>query len=345
MADYDKLSPRDREILRDVIHTFVMTAEPVSSRTVAKHDHSLSAASIRNIMADLDDLGYLVQPHTSAGRVPTPRGYHLFIDSLMTAEAPSEEQRRLIDDQLSGITDAEELAAAATQLLSELSKRVGMVLTPAIGSTSLRALEFVPLSGQRVLCVTVTSSGFIDNKVIEVEDEVARDELVRISNYVTENFSGMTMAEIRERLLELMEDERAQMDALLKRAIDLTQKGLSDADEPELVLEGAQALLSEPELSDLGRVRKLFDTFSDKARLVGMLDRCMTGEGVRVWIGEDSDLTSELDFSLIVRRYAVGERTVGGLALFGPSRSQYDRLIPLVEYLGERLSAALAETM
>lgn len=338
------LTERDLEILRDVIHTYVLTAEPVSSRTVAKHDqHDLSAASIRNIMADLADLGYLAQPHTSAGRVPTPLAYHLFIDSLMQVESLTAEERRLIDEQLSGHAESEQLVAAASQVLSHLSRQVGMVLTPSMGATTLRAIEFAPLSDRRVLCVAVSTNGFVDNKVVTSEEEISREDLVRISNYLTENFGGLTLSEIRERLLRLMEDERAQMDALLRHAIALGNQGLPDARTPELVVDGTGSLLNQPELADLTRVRRLFDTFSDKARLVTMLNQCMEGEGVRVWIGDDSDLTSDLDFSLVVKRYGVRDQALGSLAIFGPSRMQYSRVIPLVAYLAEQLSARLAE--
>ncbi len=345
-ASGGELTERDQEILRDVIHTYVVTAEPVSSRTVAKHDHRLSAASIRNIMADLDEAGYLCQPHTSAGRVPTPQGYHLFIDSLMTAEKLSADERQLIEDELGTVGDAEQLTASASALLSRLSQRVGMVLTPAMGSVELKAIEFLPLSDSRVLCVTVSGSGFVDNKVVEVEEELTREELQRISNYLNKNFSGFTIAQIRTRILELMTTEREEMDALLGKAIQLANKGLADDDsEPHLVLDGTETLLDQPELYDLTRVRQLFDTFSDKARLLRLLGQCLQGEGVRVWIGDESDLTSELDFSLIVRDYGVGNQKIGTLAVFGPARTRYSRMIPLVDYLGDRLSAALAETL
>ena len=298
------LTPRDREILKDIILTYVLGGEPVSSRSVAKHGRlGLSAASIRNVMADLEEAGYLAQPHTSAGRVPTRAAYHLFIQSMMEARQ-----------------------------------------VPALGETVLKTVEFVPLSGRKVLCVVVSTTGFVDNKLIEVEEEVPRDELVRISNYLTDNFSGLTLREIRDRLLRMMADERAQMNRMLARAIDLARAGLEVEQGPEVLVDGARALLQKPELADIARVRRMFDAFEDKARLVRMLNQCMRGQGVRVLIGEDSDLTSELDFSLVATSYGVGDRPLGTLGVFGPSRMEYHKMIPLVHYLGESLSRALAES-
>ena len=342
-----ELSERDREILRDVIHTYLLIGEPVSSRRVAKHErHELSAASIRNVMADLEERGYLTQPHSSAGRIPTTSGYHLFIDRLMETKALSEVDRNAIDDLLDPSTmDAEDLTAATSELLSKLSSQVGIVVTPDLGSTVLAAIEFVPLSGGRVLCVFVSSTGFIDNKVIDLEEPLTREELVEASNYLTSNFGGKTLSQIRDRLVGLMDDARAQVDHLLNRAVALAEKGLDLDSGPDIVIQGTEALLQQPELEDLERVRTLFDTFANKAKVVGMINRCMRGEGVRVFIGDESDLTSELGFSLIATGYGVAGQRVGNLGVFGPSRMEYERLIPLVDYLGARLSAALTATM
>src|SRR5262245_50067990 len=177
------LTGRDRELLRDVIYTFIVGGEPVSSRAVAKQErHALSSASIRNIMADLEEKGYLRQPHTSAGRVPTPAGYHFYIETLMRQRLVPVKDRRYIDSHLDAASGGEERMAAATQLLSELTHHVGVVLIPALGDTVLRTVEFVPVSGRRVLCVVVSSTGFIDSKLVELEESVSRDELVRAGN-------------------------------------------------------------------------------------------------------------------------------------------------------------------
>ncbi|HVT57648.1 MAG TPA: heat-inducible transcriptional repressor HrcA [Thermoanaerobaculia bacterium] len=342
----DKLSARDREILKDVIATYVLSAEPVSSRSVAKQGRlGLSAATIRNVMADLEEWGFLMQPHTSAGRVPTPAAYHMFIESMMQTRKLPARERRYIEENLSGApADADQLIGVTSHLLSELSQQVGIVVAPAIGETVLKAVDFVAISGRRVLCVVVSAAGFIDNRVIETEEEIPRHELVRISNYLTENFAGQTLRQIRDRLLRQMTEERRQVDSLLARTIELARGGLDLDAEPEVLVDGASALLTRPELADIQRVRRMFEAFADKARLVRMLNECIKGGGVRVLIGNDSDLTSELDFSLVACRYGVGDQALGTLGIFGPSRMEYQKIIPLVHYLGQALSRALADS-
>lgn len=343
--DHARLTARDREILKDVILTYILSAEPVSSRSVSKHGKlGLSAASIRNVMADLEDWGYLVQPHTSAGRVPTAAAYHLFIQSMMETRTLPVKERRYIQDNLKvGSVDADELLGTASHLLSELSSQVGIVVTPAMGETVLKAVDFVPIAGRKVLCVVVSSTGFIDNKVIETEEEIPREELVRISNYLTESFAGHTLREVRERLLRMMAKEKAQMDRVLALTLELARSGFSIGESPGVVVDGTSTLLSKPELSDLQRVRRMFEAFADKARLVRILNQCLQGGGVRVLIGEDSELTSELDFSVVATPYGVGDRPLGTLGIAGPSRMDYEKIIPLVHFLGETLSRSLAE--
>ncbi len=341
-----QLSQRDREILKDVILTYILSAEPVSSRSVAKHErHGLSAATIRNVMADLEELGYLTQPHSSAGRVPTESAYHLFIDSLMQVQALSPKERRYISENLKAPTrDPEQLMTVVSHLLSELSNQVGIVMTPVLSETSLKSVEFVPLSGNKLLCILVSESGFVDSKVVETGEPIPRDVLVRISNYMSEKFAGLTLRESRDRLLSMMSEERAQVDRLLALTIELARKGMVGGDDPDVLVDGTAVVLAHPEMADVERVRRLFETFADKARLVQILNRCMQGQGVRVIIGGDSDLTSELGFSLVTASYGIGDRPLGTVGIFGPSRMEYQRVIPLVDYLGESLSRALAET-
>ena len=340
---YIELNARDREILRDIVSTFILEGQPVSSRAVAKHvRHGVSAATIRNVMADLEERGYLEQPHSSAGRVPSRAGYHLYIESLMEARALSEGERGRIDADLkSGESQPEKIVGVASQLLSDLSGQIGILVTPAIGDTHLRSIDFVPLSGRRILCVVVSEAGFVENKLIESDEELSRDELVRISNYLTENYRGRSLHAIRERLLGAMKDERTQVDLLLARAISLAQRGLEPSAGPDVLVEGTSQLLARRELEDVARVRRLLDTFADRQRLVGLLNLCLEGGGVRVVIGDDSDVTSDLGFSLVARAYGANDTSRGTLGVFGPTRMQYERMIPLVDYLGESLSRAL----
>ncbi len=336
-----KLTQRDREILKDVIGTYIFTGEPVSSRSVAKLErHGLSAATIRNVMADLEEMGYLSHPHTSAGRVPTGEGYHFYIESLMPNRPVPVRERRYIEAGLKA-TDSEELMASAGQLLSDLTHQIGIVITPAIGETVVKAVNFLQLTGRKVLCVVVSTSGFIDNKVIETEEPLSREHLTRISNYLTDNFGGQTVGEIRQRLLALMAEDRAKVDQLLGNAIALAQQALRAGEAPEVVVKGTSAVLNRPELADIDRVRRLLETFSNKVSLLRILGQLIEGEGVRVVIGEDSDLTSDLDFSLVATTYGIGDTPLGTVGIFGPSRMEYQKMIPLVDLFGEKLSRAL----
>ncbi|HVR30859.1 MAG TPA: HrcA family transcriptional regulator, partial [Thermoanaerobaculia bacterium] len=270
-----------------------------------------------------------------------PLGYHFFIDALMQEIAPPRSLRRYVNENLGKAADAESLTLIASHLLSELSDQVSIVLVPARAEVTLRSIEFVPLPGTKVLCVVVSSTGFIDNKVIDIDDVIPREDLTRISSYLTENFAGLALSEVRNRLLKLMAAEKAQVDTLMQRAFAMAKDGLDVPRAQDVVVEGTGSLLSKPEMKDLKLVQRLFQAFADKAQLVLMLNRCMEGQGVRVVIGKESDLTSSLDFSLIATSYGVGHETLGSLGILGPSRMEYPRLIPLVHFLGEALSAAL----
>lgn len=342
-ASEGALNERSREILKDIVETYISSGEPVSSRTVSKHrHHQLSSATIRNVMADLEEMGYLRQPHASAGRVPTEAAYRLFIESLMQWHQLPVAERQYIEEQFrSSSGRVEDLMSAATLLLSELSHNVGVVLTPVVEEIVLKSAEFVLIGGRRVLCVLVSVSGFIDHIVIETESPLSREELIRISNYMTANFAGSRLREIRDTLLARMDEERVHVDQGLRRAIAMAGQAVGGSSSPEVLIKGTTSLLEQPELNDVEQVRRVLETFADQARLVAMLNKCLAGEGVRVVLGEDSEITSELDFGLVATPYNVGERPLGSLGIIGPARMEYPRLVPLVHFLGETLSRAL----
>ncbi len=338
-----RLIPRDREILKDIIHTHMSSGEPVSSRAVSKHDqHGLSAATIRNVMADLEELGLLRQPHTSAGRVPTEAAYRLYIESLMRARKVPVKEQRYIDQTIARAADADHKVDVVGQLLSELSSQIGVVLTPAVNDIVLRSADFVPMGKHQVLCVFVSESGFVDNVVVEIEEEIARRDLVRFSNFITSGFSGHKLPHIREQLLQEMVEARTDVDQWLSRALEVAKEAFGKTEERGVLVKGANTLLGQPELKDLDRVQKMLDTFADNARLAHLLSLCLeTNDSVRVYMGSDSEVTSELDFSLVAVPYGTESSTLGSLGVFGPSRMEYPRLVPLVRYLGETLSKSL----
>ena len=337
------LNQRYQDVLRDIIHNFIESGEPVSSRTVAKLGRqNLSAATIRNVMADLEELGLLRQPHTSAGRVPTKAAYRLYVESLMRWRQLAEAERDHIESSLAEAAagDIDRLIAVAGHLLSELSHQVGIVLTPSVEEVRLKSADFVSLGGHRVLAVIVSTTGHIDNLVIETEEELSRKELVRISNYVTDHFAGARICEVRDQVLSAMAEERDDLDRWLSQAMTLAHRAV-EGHERGVVVEGTNALLLRPELSNIQQARRMLETFADQARLASMLNQCLITDGVRVFLGEDTDVTRDLDFSLVAAPYRVGDQALGNLGVIGPSRMEYQRLVPLVHFLGEALSKAL----
>ena len=328
-----------------MIQTFIHTGAPVSSRSLARMaKHRLSSASIRNVMADLEDSGYLSQPHTSAGRVPTAAGYHYYIDTLMQNRTLSAEDRQYIKENLEQVlTDVEDLMGMVTHLLTEMSHQIGIVLAPMISEATVKAIHFLKLTGRRALCVLESEGGLVEHRVVQTLQRMSPEELVEISNYLTDHFAGQTLREIRDRLLVMMADDRERITQLLASAISLAQQALGTVEEPELLFEGTESVLTQPELSDVVRVRRLLETFTDKAELVRVLDQLIGGTGTHVIIGEDSELTSDLDFSLVATTYGSTDKVLGALGIFGPSRMEYDKVVPLVDFLGRTVSETLME--
>jgi heat-inducible transcriptional repressor len=220
-----------------------------------------------------------------------------------------------------------------------------VVLTPAIEEILVKSLHFVPLGGHKILCVLVSDNNFIENVVVPWEEDLSAEELTRMSSYVTQTFGGQRLPEIRDRLLHLLSEDRHGLDQLLKKSMTLTQQAMRGSSlAPQVLVEGAAALIGQPELQDLDRVRRMLDMFADKTRLVRILSQCLAlGGGVRVVLGRDSDVTLELDFSLVATTYHNGEKQLGSLGVLGPSRMEYPRILPLVRYLGDKVSRELAE--
>jgi len=293
-------------------------------------------------MAELEERGYLYQPHISAGRVPTTAGYHFYIDSLRPGRGVSARDRLYIKEHLDeGQLRVDDILAIATRLLNHLSNQIGVLLAPSVGETTLKALHFVRLSGNRVLCVLESVAGMVEHREIETNAPMTREELTRISNFLTDRFSGLSLREIRDRLLQMMRDDRNALHELLSSAVALAQRALVSDEPPHLIVEGTTSIIGQPELSDVERVKRLLETFADKAELVQILNRILESPGPRAIIGDDSDLTSDLDFSLVATTYSTGGRCLGTLGIFGPTRMPYHRVVPLVGYLGRTVSEVL----
>jgi len=342
----DDLDTRAREVLREIIMQHVATGEAISSRSLAKCGRfQLSPASLRNVMADLEDLGYLQHPHTSAGRVPTDRGYRFFIDNLMRSNTLSQPEREMIDDQVSHANEIDEVLHLASRVLSKLSDQVGVIFMPTLLQFTIRSMDFVGVADSKIMCIIVGQNGVVVNKIIETRQPFTRDELQKISHYITIEFSGLTLDNIRRRLIRMTEEERAQHDAMLQKTISLGIEAVNDVSplEHELYVEGAASILTKPEFSDAISLRKTFLALQEKEKLVEILNSCLSEEGLQILVGSESNFTQVYNFSIVARRYGTQAAPLGMVGIIGPMRMEYARMAPLVDYLGLALSRKIEE--
>jgi heat-inducible transcriptional repressor len=342
----DVLDSRAREVLREIIMEHVATGEAISSRSLSKSGRfQLSPASLRNVMADLEDLGYLQQPHTSAGRVPTDRGYRFFINHLMRSRMLTQREREVIDDEVSHGNEIDEVLHLASSVLSRLSDQVGVVFMPTLLQFAIRSVDFILIAESRIMCVIVGTNGVVVNKIIETRLAFTRDELEKISRYITVEFSGQTLDVIRRRLVRMTEDERAQHDGLLQKTIALGIETVNDVAplEHELVVEGATSILSKPEFADAASLRKTFLALQEKEKLVEILNSCLSEDGLQILVGSETDFTQVHNFSIVARPYGSGGAPLGIVGIIGPMRMEYARVAPLVDYLGRALSRKIQE--
>jgi heat-inducible transcriptional repressor len=341
-----ELDPRAREVLREIIIQHIDSGEPIGSRTLAKcGKFQLSPASLRNVMADLEDLGYLQQPHTSAGRIPTDRGYRFFINNLMKSRVLSPREREVIDEEVSHASEIDQVLHLAGSLLSKLSDQVGVVFMPTLLQFAIRSMDFILIAERKIQCVIVGANGVVVNKVIDTRFLCTRDELEKISRYITLEFAGCTLDVIRRRLIRMTEQERAQHDQMLQKTISLGIDAVNDVAplEHELYVEGAASILNKPEFSDAASLRKTFLALQEKEKLVDLLETCITEEGLQILIGAESDFTQVHNFSIVARRYGSTSAPLGMVGIIGPMRMEYARITPLVDYLSRALSRKIEE--
>jgi len=341
----DELDSRAREVLREIIVQHVATGEAISSRSLARSGRfQLSTASLRNVMADLEDHGYLQQPHTSAGRVPTDRGYRFFIDHLMRSRSLSPRDRETIDDQVRHANEIDEVLQLTSRLLSNMSDQVGVVFLPTLLQFAIRSMDFVLVAENKIMCIIVGTNGVVVNKVIESRYTFTREELEKISRYITAEFSGMTLDAIRRRLIRMTEEERALHDQMLQKTISLGIAAVNDVApvEHELYVEGATSMLMKPDYADAASMRKTMLALQEREKLVELLNSCLTEDGLQILIGSETDFTQVHNFSVVARRYGA-HAPLGMVGIIGPMRMEYARMAPLVDYLSRALSRKIEE--
>ena len=338
----DNLSERSKHILEAIIEEYIRTAEPVGSRAISRrHGLTLPPATIRNVMADLEDLDFLASPHTSAGRIPTDKAFRFYVDSLLTVGTIDREQEELIQRQyrLYG-KDVGEIFKETSRILSSLSHYMGIVVTPRFTTTMFRHIEFIKLGGRRILAILVSKSGIVQNKIIEADEDLSSEDMVRMSNYLNNLLKGLSIAELRSRILREMQDEKVRYDEMLAKALKLSEQTL-DENGTEVFIEGRVNILEQPEFADVGKMREVFRAFEEKGQLISLLDRCMESEGVHIFIGAENYMHHLESMSVITAPYMSGKETVGVLGVIGPTRMGYDRVIPIVDYTAKVLSKLL----
>ena len=338
---YNALSERGQVILKELIERYIRDGQPVGSRSLAR-TFDLSPASIRNVMADLEELGYLASPHTSAGRVPTEQGYRFFVDTLLTVDPLEDRAETQVRNRLIRPEDTTALLASASATLSDLTNLAGIVSVPRQEHAALRRIEFLGLSGRKVLVILVVNNTEVHNRIIQTDRDYSPAELEQASNFLTERLGGKDLAAIRNQLIAEMRIDRESIDRMMALALDMAERALEPEDMGEdFVLSGQTNLMDVTELADVEHLRKLFDAFQEKQAILHLLDRCIYAQGVQIFIGHESR-TSGLDgMSVVTAPYESGGHIVGVLGVIGPTRMAYNRVIPIVDLTARLLGSAL----
>jgi heat-inducible transcriptional repressor len=345
------LDERSQSILKAIVLSYIRTAYPVGSRSLTKSfDFGLSPASIRNIMADLEEMGYLAQPHPSAGRIPTEKGYRFYVNGVLDEI----DQERIMEGlgiekyQMHKTEDIKQLFQETSKLLSMHSHYAGIVLTPKFANMFFQHLKFIKLRKFHVLMVFVSMEGLIQTKVIETEKDFSQQELDRFSFFLNDRFKGIALQEIQSALLNQMREDKEQYSRLLQKVLDLVNKAFQEAQGnphgEELFLEGTANILDLPEFANVEKMKALFKAFEEKYIIMKLLDGCFSNDGVQVFIGSENPFLGINNCSLVITNYKRGSQVLGALGIIGPTRMEYSKVIPLVDYTAKWLGQVLAQT-
>ena len=337
------LDERSRTLLKTLIEHYIADGQPVGSRALSKFSSlDLSPATIRNVMADLEEMGLVASPHTSAGRIPTPKGYRLFVDSLLTVQPIAPNQAALLEGQLQADAPQRVMTHAA-QLLSNLSSFAGVVVTPRRGGI-FRHVEFLRLGERRVLLIVVSPEGDVHNRILQTDRDFTPSELMEAGNYINSNYAGLDFEAVRKRLRGELTALREDISALMTLAVE-AGADVFKAPDDEVLVSGERRLLDVTDLSDnMSRLRRLFELFEQKTSLARLLDASTQGQGVQIFIGGESALVPIEELSVVAAPYEIDGRVVGTLGVIGPTRMAYERVIPIVDITAKLLSTALSQS-
>ena len=341
----NQLDARSQHLFRVLVENYIEDGQPVGSRTLTRlSDLDVSPATVRNVMSDLEALGYVHSPHTSAGRVPTALGYRLFVDTLievkpLTSSVVTGLKQKLVEPEF----NQQLLVETASSLLSSLTQMAGVVTVPQQHHAAFRQIEFLNLSDRRVLAILVVDQKEVQNRIIHLDREYSSSELREAANYLNDLLAGRSLQSVRKLLLQELDRVRQDMDDLMRTAITLGEKIFSENEEPQqnYIVEGQTNLMEFEELSNIEKLRGLFEAFGQKKEILHLLDRCICASGVKLFIGDESGYEVLDDCSVVSAPYAVNEDVKGVLAVVGPTRMAYDRVIPIVDVTARLLSEAL----
>ena len=337
------VDPRAQFLLKSLIERYIIDGQPVGSRVLSRQSGlELSPATIRNVMADLEEMGFITSPHTSAGRVPTAKGYRFFVDSLLVVKPLDRSEISELQDQLQA-DRPQALVSAAAQLLSSLTQFAGVVATPRRREPSFRHIEFLRLSERRVLLIIVTPDGDVQNRILHTDRQYTSSQLIEASNFFNDHYAGQPFAAIRGLLADELKQLREDVVGLMTAAVDAGDAALADSRD-DLVVSGEKNLLSASDLSsNMDRLRRLFEIFEQKTSLLHLLDLSQRAHGVHLFIGGESGLAPLDECSVITAPYEIDGQVIGTLGVIGPTRMAYERVIPIVDVTARLLSNALTQ--
>lgn len=339
----NNLNERSQQLFKVLVEHYINDGQPVASKTLSNDEKiNLSPATVRNVMADLENLGLIISPHTSAGRIPTPQGYRLFVDNLVTVKPLRGQAVEKLRQEM-GIDDSQEgLITKASSLLSGMTKMAGVVTIPRREAVILRHIEFLPLTSNRILVILVVNEQEVQNRVIHTERAFSESELTQTANYLNQEFLGKDLSQIRQSVLDSMKQERDDMQHIMKMAIQMTDNVVGEQNNEDYVMAGQTNLMDYAEMANMEQLRLLFDAFNAKRDVLHVLDQSIQAEGMQVFIGEESGYSAFESCSVITAPYKVSEEVVGVLGVIGPTRMAYDRVIPLVDVTAKLLGSLLS---
>lgn len=338
------INDRAAILLKQLVASYIDDGQPVGSKKLAQDAGlDISSATIRNVMCSLEKKGLVIAPHTSAGRIPTEQGLRLFVDSLLEVQPIEEKLISQLQSQLDPDMEMNELVNHASQMVSEMTQMAGIVSVPKHTNARLRHIEFLPLPEKRVLAIMVTNEKDVQNKVLHLHREYTSDELQHAANYLNQQFTGQDVHQIRDSLLQDLDRTRQDVDTVMKTAVEVADKALSEdgGSEPEFIVQGETNLVRYNANTDRQQLQHLFEIFDRKREMLGLFDRCVQGEGVKIFIGHEAGFEGFGDCSVITAPYSVAGNAVGVLGVIGPARMNYDQVIPVVDITAKLLGDAL----